>query len=288
MKIDNISLFEQKEQLRFPEDRSYRYTYYYLIHGLWLEFRTEEKLPSSNICWEQDISQKADIIVYWYDPAYFNFDETEWSDERASDCYWKNKRVIQRDFVAEKIEDVYAVCFSFVRLDGWYNFLRWLLPPFLIRQNILLLHSSAVVLPNNHALLFLGYSGRGKSTIASMATPLEVIGDDINRIDIAAEGNLYVSAAKLGGMIEIGNDLRYIVDGVYWLEQAEINRLEHVSPMQMWQYLYASLIGWNWRGLEEDVLAQLDALANEFLKRKRIDRLFFKKDRSVWRFLLSR
>ncbi len=143
--------------------------------------------------------------------------------------------VLQRDFVARRFgprEAVIAVRPE--SSDGLFNALRWFLPPALLSHGALIAHSAAIIGRDGRAHVFLGHSGAGKSTVASLAAGRPVLGDDINLIrigDLAATvepallGQARFDATRLDRPVQVA--------GFYWLSQSAKVEARALAPGEL-------------------------------------------------------
>ena len=190
--MSEISLEIKKDRLaqRLPQrastDADYPFCLRVNLHGVPLVFHlTSEKLfelltnhfPED---WRhRTAGAKKPLKVFWHDPRQDGL----WDDADA-DCRLRSDAhgefAWQRDFVAADCGDrIYLACREEID-DGFFNFLRWLMPRKMLTLNRLLLHSSCVVDGRGRAYLCLGESGAGKTTIAGLACGRPVLGDDMN------------------------------------------------------------------------------------------------------------
>lgn len=163
------------------------------------------------------------INVYFYSPSSFKKYHVNWEEEVTPDCqiYHQglNEIAVQRDFVGviDKYGDV-GLIVKDLQGDGFFNAFRWFLPRKMFHQENTLLHSSCVIGKDGKAHFFLGHSGAGKSTIASLADQRVVLGDDMNVLQYK-NGLFYAKPGVLGGEIShIGNHNEfYPVGSFYWI-----------------------------------------------------------------------
>lgn len=154
--------------------------------------------------------------------------------------------VIQRDFVAQEFDEKVLGIFNYrfdLFADGFHNCMRWLLFRKLLPLQKLCLHSS-VVIDNEHAYVFLGHSGAGKSTVTQLSKPRKHLGDDMNILSLTKEG-LTIEAALLGQAYEVEavKGQQFPIAGFFWLEQSTENKLIKQRPLEAAYYLSQSAPG---------------------------------------------
>lgn len=154
--------------------------------------------------------------------------------------------VRQRDFIGIQIaNNEYTIVTRDFIGDGFYNALRWFLPSLLLEKNFLVLHSSCVVSPDGSANFFLGHSGAGKSTVATLAEGRTVLGDDMNGLKIEFENEkvkLFAEAVLLGGNPKFQGPFgkNFPVKGFYWLRQSAKNQVTKLSSVDLAVKIMAS------------------------------------------------
>ncbi len=245
--------FETPESLAFARDR---------LPASWLR----QGEPKLHLHWRD-----ADLL--WSDPDSAFDDDPDPGFEVAGDV------VLQRDFVARRLGDWEAVIASRRdSTDGIFNALRWFLPPALLKQGALVAHSSVIVGKDGRAHVFLGHSGAGKSTIASLAGGRTVLGDDINLIRV---GDLATTAeaALLGqARFDPANlDKRSTVAGFYWLKQSPQVAARALEPGEAARALLHSCL------LSDPAMApELMELLARIVRQVPGFELSFRKDADFW------
>lgn len=289
--VDNRELFNKK-LLVFKNKfllEDFTYHFHYFIHGIKITFlmKNSEPIPFLDKLSHKCNNYKEEITVYLETPSGINMSDEFFCSESSQDCFENSQGAIQRDFIAKPLGNKrYYSVFSLEHFDGIYNFLRWLLPPFMLEFNEAILHSSAVVTGPNRAILFLGYSGAGKTTIASLAGDRLILGDDMNRVLIKNQ-SVYASAGSVGGAFKPVNEAlrEYEVERVYWLKQANENQISQIPLVSSYQKLFSSLVGWNWIQEDKRIEEKMLNFAELILNKVQLKELNFKKDTSVWSFL---
>ncbi|MCP4912112.1 MAG: hypothetical protein GY909_03245 [Oligoflexia bacterium] len=214
-----------------------------------------------------------------------------WDDEPYSECISENinEKLVcfQRDFLAIERDSLnyHVYLLDFID-DGFYNFLRWLLPRKLPLSNKVLLHSSCIVKRNGKAVIFLGHSGAGKTTIAGLAGDRLCLGDDMNLFswkDESTEG-FYISPGAVGGAITCEDNLsvRYPIEAIYWLHQAEENKVEPMESVQAAQKFISSCANLYWESAPTELVDSLFACALKVSNKIPFYNLYFKKNAEIW------
>ncbi len=218
-----------------------------------------------------------------------------WDDEADFEFHihsvYSNEVAIQRDFLGiytQTEKSVLCICNPGLS-DGFYNSMRWILPRFMLKEKKLLVHSSCVVDRNSaHASLFLGPSNAGKSTIASLAAPRMVLGDDMNVVSIR-EGAIYTEAGGFGQDPQFQGPLGKIfpLSGIYWIQKNRANKLSALHKVTATvKFLscimsYADTIHFNRN--QEHVFQ----IVEKILEIHSMDQLDFQLDNSIWQTLES-
>jgi hypothetical protein len=250
MQFSNYSLIEKKKELlhSVPDQENFKLNFSF--HGIAIDFNSSDQslitdlrnfLPLS---W-QHTSDK-NISIYHQSPK---LRENIWEDEESSLLYGQSDDqetiAIQRDFAARydfQKDTVYAI-FEPRICDGFYNFLRWFLSERLLAQNKMMLHSSAILDKEDHAHIFLGPSGAGKTTVTELSSPRTVLGDDMNLLLIDKNKQVRCAPGAVGGLYQpqVDIDKTFPVDGFYWLTQSSEHKLYQVHKTKQFQYLYSSI-----------------------------------------------
>lgn len=191
----------------------------------------KERLPQR---WLREGEPK--LSLHWKDAnRLWPADEAPFDEDPDPGFEVQGEVVLQRDFVARRLGSREAVIAAKAdSSDGLFNALRWFLPPALLSQGALIAHSAAVVGRDGRAHVFLGHSGAGKSTVASLAAGRPVLGDDINLIrvgDLAATvepallGQARFDATRIDKPAQLA--------GFYWLRQSPEVQVRALSPGEL-------------------------------------------------------
>ncbi|MCB0413270.1 MAG: hypothetical protein KDD50_02990, partial [Bdellovibrionales bacterium] len=197
------------------------------IHGIEISFhlptplalRLTQFLP---LTWQTTTNNP--IQVQWVSPEEMRWPHSlDWNDDKDHQCHFAKfldfHFVVQRDFaVAYKDPSNLILISPYSIDDGFFNFLRWLLPRKLLLKNQYVIHSSCVVLPSGEAILSSGPSGAGKSTLAKMAADdgLFILGDDMNIVSKKSD-HWHVEAAAIGQIIQSPDalDLKFPLKSIF-------------------------------------------------------------------------
>lgn len=261
-------------------------------HGVNLSFKTNSKKFTESLEnlipkeWIREPSNEN--IIYLMPPTEFDHTPESWSREVSQDCisFENNTIAIQRDFASQILKnEVLLICEDSIG-DGFYNFLRWYLSEKLMDLGKFVVHSSCVLCHDNLALLFLGHSGAGKTTITKLSQPRLVLGDDMNLVSI--ENNmLYVEAGAIGGQFTsmIGYGKKMQVKACYWLKQDQSNERLELDPLLGNQKLLASFANLHWPTLPQNKIDQLINFSHVASFCTKFYELKFLNSPAVWDYL---
>ncbi len=232
-------------------------------------------------------------VIQWVDPKHLNIKNEFWELDPSPDCRQKKldglDLVIQRDFIAfyDHNDRTYYFTSFYTLDDGIYNFLRWMLPRYLIQTNKILLHSSCIVL-NEKAYFCLGPSGAGKTTLSQLSSPNTVLDDDMNVVSIN-KPNVEAFAGAVGQRIEdpelFGKS--YPVGGFFWLTQDDSCYVTNLRPAQKKMYLLRSVANLFWDSLTPRELEKVGELTNYLIENCEFKELHFNKSQEVWNHVFS-
>lgn len=112
------------------------------------------------------------------------------------------------------------------------SLLRILLTVVLLPRRGFLLHAASVV-RDGRAYIFVGRSGAGKSTVASLSTPGSVLTDEISLVRFS-DGCWHAFGTPFWGEFRAaGMNRHFPIAGIYFLEQASEDRLEPLSTKEI-------------------------------------------------------
>lgn len=293
MQHDNASLFLRKKELihKTPDYASLKYSVAVSIHGVELLFyvRSEHESEIISSKFEKNTTKsKTPIKIFLDSPESYSLSLEQWSDESSQDCWNQNidgfRIGIQRDFASREIES--SRYYALVDLncgDALFNFLRWLLPSFLLEDNQAILHSAAVLTKSRKALFFLGYSGAGKTTMTSLAGNREILGDDMNRIYIEND-RIFGSAGGVGGAFEPSVPINqgFPLEALFWLKQSDHNNVSQLSKIVTFQHLFSSFVGWSWGATDKALQQRMMRFIEQIADSISMYELEFAKNESIW------
>jgi|GEM_PF-4565364 len=194
---------------------------------------------------------------------------------------------IQRDFVARwATHNRAGAVLAGDNDDGLHNFLRWILPPLLLKRDALLLHGAAVI-RDGVGHVFFGPSGAGKSTTVSLITEHDrtslPIGDDAVIVRLAADG-AWVHAAPLGSGYtrDAPPKMSAPIRGFYRLRQSDENAITAIPKSQAAGELIASAMA---AKFDEDASERLELCLAFAGARPGIHELHFTKNPGFWDLL---
>lgn len=293
MKHENVSLFLRKKELinETPEYSHLSHSVTVVLHGIELVFHVESdecaKIISSKFE-KSKLPSKTQINIYLKSPEDLSISLEEWGDESSQDCWNENvdgfRIGVQRDFVSRELENrIYYAMLSPTCDDGLFNFLRWLLPSFLLEDNQAILHSAAVLTKSRKALFFLGYSGAGKTTMTSLAGNREILGDDMNRLYFDNE-RVYAGAGGVGGAFEpsVSIDQGFPVAALFWLKQSDRNSIQQLSKIVTFQHLFSSFVGWSWEATDKPLQQRMMRFIEQAADSLPMYELEFTKSETIW------
>lgn len=225
------------------------------------------------------------LKVEWRAP-----DEEQWDRIVDPNCQFEDNFISQRDFLARTVSKNHIQVLTPESIDdGFFNFLRALLPIRLLELGKVLFHSSCVVNNKGEAFLFFGPSGAGKTTISRLCAEggAEVLGDDMNLISVQGD-HVYVEAAAVGQRIFDKKNFgqTYPIKKAFWLQQGPLNRVRHLQTGQM-GLLLSSFANLFWEQLTSSQYSQLFELLSKVHLHLDVNELEFRKDNEVWDYVQS-
>jgi hypothetical protein len=262
MNVELLTLKEDTLNSILETHSKRKYSIDIIYHGIPLHIKTnsenlitelKETLPKN---WFKSSINSYQIDIY--SPLEFKIEPEIWCNEESQDCVIKEDGAlaIHRDFIAREMnKDVTLICEDRLS-DGLYNFLRWFLPKKLYEIDSFVLHSCCIVGKDGKARFFLGHSGAGKSTIASMAQGRKILGDDMNLLQF--KENLAYPGA-IGGLFIDGvnyND-SFEIEGFYWLNQDSKNEVSAMSKAKAHSKLLASVTNLFWDSLSDEKIQKI-------------------------------
>lgn len=239
------------------------------------------------LSWFQNVNPANAVHIFWQSNAEFGWSDEEWENEASYDCIvvqdQSRRLAVQRDFVAT-IENKHCLLICpYYLADGFYNFLRWLLPQIFLQNEILLLHSSCVLDEEKNAYFCLGPSGAGKSTIASFRPRKRILGDDMNVIKIK-DGRCWAQAGALGQSILNPKEYSnwYPVKSLFWLKQSDELNITELNTATQLRFLHSSVANVFWQQLTHNQVSTIFRLTWQILQHNAMYELSFPKTEGLW------
>ena len=287
--LENKTLFQEKLKLINQEQfNDLNLSFEFSFHGIPLTLfsknatflnQLREYFPVS---WQKKTENS--IKIYQQD---IQIENKSWDNEASQDCFISDNGevAIQRDFVARKNNDEYQVLLTpTLDDDGFFNFMRWLLPLYLIESNQFLFHCSSVVNKNGKANLYLGHSGAGKTTICELSKPRKIINDDMNIIEFK-DNKVFIKTGGIGGAFNTKSEHleeSFELQDIYWLKQSNSNERNKLPVSKAYSKLMASFANLNWSSLSESTIEKLSQASSRLSSSQQSYELSFKKDSSCW------
>jgi hypothetical protein len=158
-------------------------------------------------------------------------------------------------------------------------YMSWALLP----QEGFLLHAASVT-RNGKAYIFVGRSGAGKSTVASLSPRGSVLTDEISLIR-RASGQWHAFGTPFWGEFKAdGSNTSAPIAGIFRLIQARENRIEPLRPSEFLKALLPCVLFFSSKVTDHEHLLQILAGACQEISGFN---LHFRKNRSFWEVLPS-
>jgi hypothetical protein len=263
------------------------------IHGIPLRFHlSSEELIGElydhyPLAWFQQSSLNEPIDIFWIDNSKLGWSNEDWCDESSPECHVVNNGnqqiAVQRDFAAVlESKKCFLIC-PYHLDDGFFNFLRWLLPVLLVEQGKLVLHSSCVLDEKGMAYFSLGPSGAGKSTIASFRSRKKILGDDMNIIKFE-NNQCWAQAGALGQALLNPTEYSnwYPVKAFFWLKKSEAVSLGELSKVAQIRLLSSAVANVFWSQLPSENVQKIFLLVGLLLQKTPLYELSFPKKEKIW------
>lgn len=269
------------------------------IHGVPLCFYLQsedlvrELYDHYPLSWFHRPVQEPPISIFWRSPDLHGWSATEWEDESLFDCFLFNEEhdtiAVQRDFAARRSGNTCLLFCPLIIADGFFNFLRWLLPARLVEKDALLLHSSCVLDQQKQAYFCLGASGAGKTTIASFRQRRKILGDDMNIIKVE-NGQCWAQAGALGQALLNPKEYSrwYPVKNLFWLRQSMDVQIHAMSRVAQMRCLSSSIANVFWDQLPPNKVQTIFALTMKVLNSVPMHELWFPKQERVWETIFEK
>lgn len=220
-----------------------------------------------------------DLVVELFDQSEYFDSSLDWDDSACDQVITESHHHIQRDFIVRECnEDHFQALIDPKNSDGIYNLLRQVLPRYLAAKNQVLVHSSSVRCHNGEAILFLGHSTYGKTTMAELSAPRATLSDDMNILSLN-EGVLSVSPSHLGARLESRDLNKLKVREVFWLNKGQKLERTPLSHSRALLYFYASIP--SYLDLNQQY-PNLSSLIENMAKATPVSLLTFPKNKEIW------
>jgi hypothetical protein len=145
-----------------------------------------------------------------------------------------------------------------------------------------LLHAASAV-RNGRAFLFAGVSGAGKTTIARLApADVAVLTDEISYIRKAGKGYKAYGTPFAGELARSGANLSAPLDTLFFLEKADANRIDPVSPRAAASALLRHTLFF---AQDAELVRDVFDSAVEFVSRVHTEQLLFQPDARIWQLV---
>ncbi len=232
------------------------------------------------------------IDIFWTDSRQLDWSDEDWENETSPECLMfdqaDGKIVVQRDFAANLQGNSCDLICPYHLSDGFYNFLRWLLPLRLIKEGKMLMHSSCILDDHGMAYFSLGASGAGKSTISMFRPRKKILGDDMNILKVE-DGKCWAQAGALGQAIlnPIEYARWYPVRALFWLKKAETIEIRTLSRATQLLCLNSSVANVFWDQLAENKVREIFQNTINVLNHISIYELSFPKKEKIWDEIFS-
>lgn len=287
--MENKKLYKTKIQLlESLEQSSFNFKFSLNFQGIALNFHTNIKnfkdliLQFTPAAWSEDQSLISPINIYHTDIQETIFNINSFGDESSQDCFFIEDKVIHRDFASKRNDkNSFSLICSHQDSDGFFNFMRMLMPKLLFSKNKYIIHSSCVLTHNKEALLFLGHSGHGKSTMASLAGDRLILSDDMNILDM---NNLQVNAACLGHAYHTNGsyDESFPIKKMFWILKDFKNEEAQMTQAKASLLLLSSITNLFWDQLTKTEIEKVMIDVNIITQKISMSYLHFEKDESIW------
>lgn len=288
--------YQQKSQLvKNPQVAAYLFPLkvHISIHDVDLCFHVtseeviKELYDHYPLSWFKTEASSMSMDIFWSNSRDLGWTDEAWENEPSPDCIILNEDdqtiALQRDFAAHrKGRQCFMVC-PYALDDGFYNFLRWLLPHLFLEKGLMLLHSSCVLNDQEEAFFNLGESGAGKSTIASFRPRKKILGDDMNVIKVK-DGKCWAQAGALGQAILNPSEYSnwYPVKSLFWLKKSEKLAITKMDKAAQLRCLSTSVANVFWNQLPSDQTQKIFGFTWELLKHTSVYELSFPKKEHLW------
>lgn len=241
------------------------------ICSLIFQIKSDTELHSELKTYTVD-SSRFDYVIEWRDLKWFDISAREFEDESGQDTlYFSIEQIeyaIQRDFVAKISKTFISLISDMSIMDGLQNLWRTIIPRKLLSKNKFVIHCSGINLKHDKAILFMGPSGVGKSTIFKNFQKTSSLHDDMNIVSITHHSKALVNGAELGSILIHKNEKfekQFKLVGIFLLEQSNCNQIVELSKAEQTGLIVANLANYFWPSLNQNLVLQLFNFANELV-----------------------
>jgi hypothetical protein len=158
------------------------------------------------------------------------------------------------------------------------SLIRILLTVALLPRQGFLLHAASVV-RNGRAYVFMGRSGAGKSTVASLSPEGSVLTDEISLIRFERDGWRAHGTPFWGEFRAAGHNRNYPIAGIYCLTQAPEDRVIPVKPKELLRAMLPCVLFFS---PEREANEALLNILMKFVREVPCFQLRFRKDAAFW------
>jgi hypothetical protein len=142
-----------------------------------------------------------------------------------------------------------------------------------------LLHAASAIC-DQHAVLFSGVSGAGKTTLTRLAPPdVTLLTDEISYVRPAGDGYSAFGTPFAGELARPGENCVARVAALFFLEKGPENRVDELPPSEAMRRLMRNILFF---AEDRYLVERLLATACEFVSRVPVRRLTFYPDPRVW------
>lgn len=146
----------------------------------------------------------------------------------------------------------------------------------------LLIHSGAIQSKGDHAYIFAGVSGSGKSTIAKISNDSrEVITDEMTLVEKCGD-SYYVSGTPFWGEMQVSKNISRPLKAIFILEKAKENLIEEIpKTLAITEFMRTVM----YFAQNQDAVTQVLEHVVNFLEKVPIYRLHFRPEISFWELI---
>ncbi|MBB6635102.1 hypothetical protein [Cohnella thailandensis] len=205
-------------------------------------------------------------------------------DEATPVAYRKNEHgdieVERADFRLESAADLKDARLRFYDYFGLRTGLLNWYSRILARRNWgLVIHSSCIV-QDGQAYLFSGYSGAGKSTIASMSRPRPIMADETSLVEIRQDGRVLIHDSPFRNDFKEPYPAGPVpLKGIYLIKQSSNIKQHGMSKSEAMFSLFDKVVFWSF---EQSESTEVVRLCRALVDRIPVYELEFQKNDRFW------